>query len=227
LGGMGPQATVDLQSKIISLTEAKRDQDHCDVWVANLASIPDRLAAIRGTGTSPLPILMDAMQKLAGLGVGVILMPCNTAHYWYEDLRRVCPVPFIHIADAAVRYLPAGARRAVVLGTAATLAMRFYDDRLAAHGLKVEAVPQFQPAVDLAIAAVKAGDLAKGSEALAPVLANLVEARVDAVVLACTELPIAASGAACAAYASVIVDPTLALAAAGVAWAESAKSKPA
>lgn len=58
LGGMGPEATLDLFHKIIKLTPAEKDQDHFRIIIDNNPKIPDRTDAISGTGKDPLPKLI-------------------------------------------------------------------------------------------------------------------------------------------------------------------------
>ena len=60
----------------------------------------------------------------------MLAMPCNTAHYWYDDLVADVPTPFPHIADAVAAELPPQAQRVGIIATAATLAARIYEGRL-------------------------------------------------------------------------------------------------
>ena len=78
LGGMGPAATVDFLSKIISLTESPNDQGHLPVVAMIDPRIPDRSAAIRGEGPSPEPKLISLIKTLEGAGASAIVIPCNT-----------------------------------------------------------------------------------------------------------------------------------------------------
>lgn len=220
LGGMGPQATLDLQQKIIDASRALRDQDHCDVWVANLASIPARVAAIESGATSPLPAMRAGLQNLVAAGAGLIVMPCNTAHYWYDDLTTGLSVPFIHIADAAVAALERPTPGPVaVLGTSATLRLGMYQERLAASGRQAQCVANVDAVVADVIHKVKVGDAISAGVMLAPVIRQCLAAGAARVVLACTELPVAAAAASLTPAERVcLVDPTRALAEAAVAW---------
>jgi aspartate racemase len=55
LGGMGPEATLDLYRHILQLTPATKDQDHIRVLIYSNPKIPDRTRAIESDGESPLP----------------------------------------------------------------------------------------------------------------------------------------------------------------------------
>src|SRR5215207_1044646 len=107
LGGMGPLATVDFLRKLIEETPAARDEDHLPVIAWSVPQIPERPAAITGNGESTLPALLDGIRTLKDAGAIVIAIPCNTAHYWYDDIVREGGLPIVHIADAALDELKA------------------------------------------------------------------------------------------------------------------------
>jgi len=85
LGGMGPEATARLFERIIALTSATHDQEHLPVLICNLPQIPDRTAAIRGQGESPVPLASKGLQILAANGADFIAIPCNSIHHFFVD----------------------------------------------------------------------------------------------------------------------------------------------
>ena len=91
IGGMGPLATCDLMEKIIRNTKAACDQDHLHLYVDCNTEIPDRTKAILGEGQSPAPEMITSAGKLIGMGADLLMMPCNTAHYFYEELAQAVP----------------------------------------------------------------------------------------------------------------------------------------
>ena len=97
VGGMGPAATCDLMEKIISLTAATCDQDHLHVIADVNTNIPDRTAAILHGGADPVPELVKSGQRLQNAGAELLLLPCNTAHYFYEPLAASVTVPVLHM----------------------------------------------------------------------------------------------------------------------------------
>ncbi|MDB5821420.1 MAG: aspartate racemase [Herminiimonas sp.] len=102
LGGMGPLATVDLLRKIIEQTPVQRDQDHVPVVVWSVPQVPDRQQALRGDGASPLPAMLEGIAALNRAGVTRIAIACNTAHYWFDQLRAASAAPIFHIADVTL-----------------------------------------------------------------------------------------------------------------------------
>jgi len=222
LGGMGPLASAQFMLRLTLLTPAERDQDHIPAVLWSDPRVPDRGAARDGTGPDPLPALVRGLHGLQAAGCGAVAIPCNTAHGWISGMRAATPLPILHIVDAAAEDLrrqgvppgPVG-----VLGTAATLAMRLYQDRLGALGWDC-LVPDGNEMARLvapAIALVKANRVADAYAPLAEAAALLARRGALAVVLGCTEIPLGI--AAGPAPAMPVVDTIDALARVAVAWA--------
>jgi aspartate racemase len=193
IGGMGPLATADFFRKLIDATPANYDDEHIPVLIHSVPQVPSRLAAILHGGPSPLPALLAARDRLLNAGATMLAMPCNTAHHWYDDLVAGCTVPFVHIVDAVAERLPAGARELGIVATRATLRARVFEQRLAGRGIALSAPDEatYDRVVQPAIDAVKRGATEEGGRLLEPVIASELERGAAAVVLACTELPIA------------------------------------
>lgn len=210
LGGMGPAATIDLQQKILAATPARLDQDHVPTLVWNVPQLPDRLAAIRGEGPSPLPQLIRAARIMEEAGAAAIAMPCNTAHFWADELAAALNVPLLHIADAVLDDLPDATRRIGLLSTPATAQAGFYQRRFEGRGIET-VVPDAVEAAQLmsAISAVKAGRLEDSRLPFLSAARALLDRGADTLLLACTELPLISPGTAIEAQCS---DPTAALA---------------
>jgi len=124
LGGMGPEATIALFTRIVKLTGAKKDQDHLRVLIDNNPKVPDRTRAIQGRGPSPLPQLIRSGKTLEKAGADFIIIPCVTAHYYVERLQKKINIPILHIAEETVKYLEAklkGVRRVGLIATTGTV----------------------------------------------------------------------------------------------------------
>ncbi len=105
LGGMGPEATIDLFQKIVQLTPASRDQDHLRIIIDNNPKIPDRTKAILEKGENPLPELIRTAQNLEKAGADFIIMPCNTAHYFHQEIQKMIKVPILNMIQETARYI--------------------------------------------------------------------------------------------------------------------------
>lgn len=219
LGGMGPLATVDFVQKIIRGTTASRDQEHLPLLVHSVPQIPDRTACLMDGRESPLPALTRAVKVLAGAGVGCIAMPCNTAHYWHEELSRISPVPILHIATACAEQLASqGIKRVGLMATDGTLKADIYPRELNTHGIELSPPsPELQRQIMQGIYRVKAGAVTEGAQLLERSLNEILATGVERVILGCTEIPVALDRLGVRRSASGI-DATDALATACINW---------
>ena len=95
LGGMGPEATLDLYRHILALTPASKDQDHIRVLIYSNPKIPDRTMAIAEEGESPLDSLVESAMLLERAGAEMIAMPCNAAHYYLPGMQKKLEIPVL------------------------------------------------------------------------------------------------------------------------------------
>lgn len=228
LGGMGPMATVDFMGKVVQNTPATRDQDHIEMVVCSAVTIPDRMAALRGEGPDPLPVMRDVLRRLEAAGATCIAIPCNTAHHWYAGLQAGTSVPILHIVDAVADTLAGGTGSCVgVLATDGTIMTGIYETRLAERGFTCK-VPDAagQAEVMRAIRLVKAGHLPEARTILRARAEALVAAGCGRVIMACTEIPVALASID-GALGDVLVDATDALAQACVRFCMAGRSVPA
>ena len=225
LGGMGPLATVDFFSKVISETPAKGDVDHVPMLIQSDPRIAPRPAAIFGEGRSPLPELLAGRDRLICAGAMALVMPCNTAHFWYADLTKGCSVPFFSIVDASVNELSQLADAGTTVGiiaTRATLAAQIFDPPLIRSGYTVMVPDEIvmNTLVLPGIEFVKAGDTLRGGQLIEKAVQALLNHGAGAVILACTETPLALD-AIKSQLRIHCVDSTAALARCCVAWWQS------
>mgnify|MGYP001144639946 CR=1 FL=1 len=221
LGGMGPLATVDLYRKIIEVTPASRDQEHLHVIIDADPSVPDRTEALLHGGPDPTPWLIAGARRLAAAGASFIVIPCHTAHAFLPRLQAEAPVPVLSMvdetADRLAQLLPVGATVGL-LATAGTVVSGLYHRALGERGMRVVTPLEHEQAdVSAAIAAVKAGQLQRPTTefVLGPAL-ELVRRGAEALVAACTELPLVLRQEE---IPVPLIDPTRVLAEAAVALA--------
>lgn len=199
LGGMGPAATVDLFDRIVRATPAQRDQDHIPILIVNDPSIPDRSAAILHGGKDPTPLLIAGIEKLAAMGAAFIAIPCNTAHYYLPTLSENAPIPLLDMIGETVATLgrehPA-VERVGVLATSGTLAVGLYQNALVKAGLTpMEPTPveieRMMDAIYGPLGVKTAGVTAEARNGLQAVGQALIDRGAQALILGCTEIPLA------------------------------------
>lgn len=114
LGGMGPLATSDLFKKIIDVTDVDKDQDYPRVLIDNNTNIPDRTMAILHGGESPVPEMVRSTTVLSEMGADVLIIPCNTAHYFYNVIADSVTIPVLNmIKETAAEALAKGCKKQV------------------------------------------------------------------------------------------------------------------
>lgn len=193
LGGMGPEATADLYLRIIKATPAKRDRDHPRVIIYSNSKVPDRTAAIIGTGPSPMPELIRAGKRLEEAGADFIIIPCNTAHYFIDQLQRELRVPIlnmIRLSATKARATFPKAKRAGLLATDGTIRSGLYEAAYREVGIEIlEPTPERQVDVMKAIyQCIKAGNLIDGGLLLRSVANDLIAAGAEMIICGCTEV---------------------------------------
>ncbi|MHC1720734.1 MAG: aspartate/glutamate racemase family protein [Clostridiaceae bacterium] len=194
IGGMGPLATKDLLEKIILNTEAASDQEHIQVFIDNNTKIPDRTKAILHNGEDPLPEMLKSGKRLELLGADVAIMPCNTAHYFYNELSAKLKIPMINMLDVTARRAQElGYRKVGILATDGTILSGVYKKAMGRWGIEIvtpDADGQ-KAVMDIIYSGVKAGKMDIDTTPFLAVISELEANGAEALILGCTELPLA------------------------------------
>ncbi len=231
LGGMGPLATADFFMKLVQATPAEQDQDHVPVVISCEPQIPSRPKAYYDPDghPSPLPALKARRDRLVAAGARRIVIPCNTAHYWFDALTADSPVPFIHIVHATADALDErGAAGATVglIGTEPTLHGKLYETPLTRRGYRCQLASDdvMKRLVRPGINHVKANRTASAAPLFQEAVETMIAAGADIVVLGCTEVP-AGLPADDPWVCDRTIDPNEALARAACAWSLGERAK--
>ena len=193
LGGVGPLATVYFADLIVKMTPASCDQDHIRTIVSNNPKIPDRTDYILDrTKPDPLPAMVSDAKMLASLGCDLIAIPCNTAHFFYDEIQKNVDVRVMNIIEETFRF----ARRTVphvqkvgVLATSGTLYSNVYPTVAERFGVGCvyPDVRDAETLMHIIYDEVKAGRKADEAAFFA-IVERMKAAGCDAVILGCTEL---------------------------------------
>ncbi|WP_257253296.1 MULTISPECIES: amino acid racemase [unclassified Endozoicomonas] len=226
LGGMGPLATVDFMQKIIALTEASKDQEHLPMLVHNVPQIPDRSACILEGSEDPFPALLRGLRSLERGGAQCAVIPCNTAHFWFDKLQKQARIPMISILDCVQQHIRRNNLGKIgIMATSATVSAVMYQQQIENDGRECLIPDQeVQTLMMDAIYDIKAGGLERGSQRMKMVFDDLVRQGAEAVILGCTEIPIGLAGVA-STNPEQCIDATALLARACVYWHSQQEEK--
>jgi len=198
IGGMGPAATVDLQRRIVEVTPAIDDADHIRVLVDNNPKVPSRIAAlIDGDGESPVPCMISMAQGLIVAGAELLAIPCNTAHYYFDEVAGAVDAPIINLIEICRGHFLNLDSRPKMIGLLASTAVQrvdLYGPSFAEEGLQtLFPMDDQQAKLMQLIRSVKAGDKNPDLHAAFSAAANnLVDQGAQALLIACTELSVLA-----------------------------------
>jgi aspartate racemase len=196
IGGMGPDATNRLCELITLLTPARTDQAHIPVITFNNSAIPSRVDALFHGGPSPLPELIRTARILEAAGADFLLMPCNTAHIYLEELQLAVTVPIVNMIEATVRHAIERYPRVDsvgVLGSTPTLKTGLYHKCFAKFGRSV-VVPDEVVQIEMVMASIfgdngiKAGRREQPKADLLRAGMHLHEKGAQVVIAGCTEI---------------------------------------
>lgn len=191
IGGLGPMATAYYLELMIRMTDAARDQEHPEIIIMNVPSIPDRTAYILGRSQEdPLAPMVQLGKQLKQMGATVLATPCITAHYFHEPLQEGAGLPLIHgIRCTAQTLFDAGVRKVGLMATDGTVQSGIFRRHVEELGMELILPGQEgqKGVMTLIYDQVKAGivpDLAL----FASIRDELRAKGAQAVVLGCTEL---------------------------------------
>ena len=193
LGGLGPLSSAYFYELVTTHTQAECDQDHIDIVLSSFASTPDRTAYILGKSEkSPVPKMVQCAKMLEGCGVDAIVIPCNTAHHFIEEVRKSVSVPVPSIIEETVLQIKKmNIKKPLILATEGTIQTEAYQSCLITHDINF-CIPdnKDQEIISRVIYdGVKTGNL-RVADDIVKVVNKYSQLGCDCAILGCTELSI-------------------------------------
>ena len=194
LGGMGTQAGLDFCNKLAKLNRGKSDQNYPLFLLYNKSNIPDRKQNLKKY-SKVLKSLVAGCKFLQKNKCKFISIPCNTAHYWYEDLKRIIEVPILNMPKIVYENASKNCSKGSNIGLLATettintgVYKRYFDKQydLISPQKKIQIEN-----VNRSIKLVKMGKTKEAEKAIKPAINYLLKKKCKKIILGCTELPIA------------------------------------
>lgn len=223
MGGMGPEATIDLFARIVEETHAKSDTDHLRIIIDNNPKMPSRQDAIMKGTESPVPAMIATAENLKRAGADFVIIGANTAHYFYDEVAAGTDIPFLHIIDEAVKetmkQVP-GIKKVGVLATTAAMKTRLYQKCCTKFDIDVVEVPdEVQDKIHKSIFDFKYNGAT--DEVVGLMLEGVEYLRAngaEAFIMGCTEIPVILKGKQ---FDLPLIDPNDTIAKVAVATAKN------
>ena len=209
IGGMGPYAGIDLIKKIFDMTKASSDQEHVPLSMISVPHlIDDRTAFLLGRSqTNPGIILSEIAMQLIDQGATAIGMPCNTAHSpkIISEIKNRIPEHIIFVnmiekvADHIINEYPK-ISKVGILATSGTLKTRIYNEELGYNDLMTitlsenDQITLVESSIYDENHGIKSNSdpvSKKAREDLEKAIDLLANAGAEAIILGCTEIPLA------------------------------------
>tara|TARA_Y100001970_G_scaffold269100_1_gene361153 strand:- start:566 stop:1264 length:699 start_codon:yes stop_codon:yes gene_type:complete len=194
LGGMGTQAGLDFCNKLALINRGKTDQKYPLFILYNKSNIPKRPENIKRY-YNVLKSLIKGASLLQKNKCKFIVMPCNTAHYWYNDLQKKIRIPILSMPKEVYKYASENCKKNSKIGilcTEATLETKVYNKYFDKKYKLVSPEKSIQKQnVNKAIKYVKMGKIKMAEKAIKPAVNELIKMKCKKIILGCTELPIA------------------------------------
>ena len=194
LGGMGTQAGLDFCSKLAKLNRGKADQKYPLFVLYNKSNIPDRKQNLKKYN-KVLKSLIEGCKFLQKNKCKFISIPCNTAHYWYKDLRKKIKIPILNMPEIVYSNAKNNLKKNSKIGllaTEATIKTGVYSHYFNKKFLLISPNKALQQrSVNKSIKLVKMGKTKEAERAIKPAVNYLIKKKCKKIILGCTELPIA------------------------------------
>jgi aspartate racemase len=194
LGGMGTQAGLDFCNKLAKLNSGKLDQQYPMFVLYNKSNTPKRPENLRKY-YNVLKSLVEGCKMLQKNKCKFIVMPCNTAHYWHEDIQKKIKIPLISMPKEVYKHTKKTCKKNSKIGilcTEATLKTKIYNKYFDKDFNLVSPKKLLQKnSVNKSIKFVKMGKIKAAEKVIRPAVNYLIKNKCKKIILGCTELPIA------------------------------------
>ena len=194
LGGMGTQAGLDFCNKLAKLNKGKTDQQYPLFILYNKSNIPGRPENLHKYN-KVLKSLLAGCKFLEKSKCKFIVIPCNTAHYWFDDLQKKTKIPIISMPREVYNHSNKTCKKNSKIGllaTEGTLKTGIYNKFFDKKFKLINPSKSIQKNnVNMAIKFVKMGKIKEAERAVRPAVNSLIKMKCNKIILGCTELPIA------------------------------------
>ena len=142
-----------------------------------------------------LKSLIEGCQLLKKSKCKFLVIPCNTAHYWYEDLKKKINLPIINMPKEVYNHTKKYCKKNSSIGLLATegtlktgIYNKFFDQK---YNLIYPNQQIQKNSVNTSIELVKMGNVKAANKKIKTAIDYLIKKKCKKIILGCTELPVA------------------------------------
>jgi aspartate racemase len=193
IGGMGPESTALFYKLLIIECQkqynAKYDEDFPEIIIINLP-IPDPVSKIENPERT-VKMMAQTVNKLQTIGAAFVVMPCNTSHYFYDEVSKRIGIPFLNmLSETSKKIEKTGKRKVGILATNSTIKYKLYDDELSKKNIEF-IVPEQQDKLNAVIYNILSGKkLQEDETVLRRIIDDLLTKGAEGILIGCTDIPV-------------------------------------
>ena len=196
LGGMGPLPTIKLFEMLVSMTDANNDQEHIHIIIDNNTKVPDRTSFLLDSNKeNPVTSLIGSAKRLEKAGADLLVMPCNTAHYYYNEIQEAIDIPFLNMIEETAIWIRKNhpeLKKVGLLATDGTIRAGIYDGIFAEYGIDIiKPSEEKQKYIYELIYNMKENKEQKDLDGIYRAMGEMEEEGVQSFIAGCTEVSVA------------------------------------
>lgn len=197
LGGMGPETSIRFYKQLIDLArsdfQAVQDRDFPSIFINNLPLEDFDENGIQDVDTVKTQ-LIDGVKKLEQAGSNFIVIPCNSVHYFIEDMRNAINIEIVSIIEETVKSIDPQIKKVGVLSSASSRKFGLYVDELKKRGFEaISATDEEQEILNHLILQAMKDEIGKEEEdQFMQIMENMKARGAEVFIAGCTELSLIA-----------------------------------
>lgn len=193
LGGMGPESTALFYRLLIKECQkqynAKYDEDFPEIIIFNLP-IPDPVSKIENPEIT-VKMMAQTVNKLQSIGAKFVVMPCNTSHYFYDEVNKRISIPFLNmLKETSKKIEESGIKKVGILATNSTIKYKLYNEEFSKRNIEL-IIPKQQDKLNEVIYNILSGKgLQEDETILRRIIDDLLSKGAEGILIGCTDIPV-------------------------------------
>jgi aspartate racemase len=141
IGGLGPETTAHFYMEIISLSAKINKKQRPSILIANVPmdlEVEGNFINHSIGGVKFLKLILESAISLEKGGADFLVMPCNTAHVFIEEIRNAVSIPVLSILDETVKFVEEeNNKKVLLLATPSTIKNKLFDEKFTNKNIQI------------------------------------------------------------------------------------------